>query len=109
MKRFNWACLTSIVVIVGMMGCQGTKGTSCSEYGPDGFDFYKKIGGDVIPRGIEVMSETDRAKIAIPPVPDYFNYGNACKAYEAGRKFAGHGLLGWTCGTDRPGCGCGND
>ncbi len=30
MKRLNWACLTSIVVIVGMMGCQGTKGT-CSQ------------------------------------------------------------------------------
>ena len=89
MKRFNWACLTSIVVIVGMMGCQGTKGTSCREYGPDGFDFCKEIEGDVIPGGIEVMSETDRAKVAIPPVPDYFNYGNACKAYEAGRKFAG--------------------
>ncbi len=82
MKRLYWVSLTNIVVIIGMMGCQGTKGTSCREYGPDEFDFYKRIEGDVIPGGIEGMSETDRAKIAIPPVPDYFNYGNACKAYD---------------------------
>ena len=89
MKRLQLICLTSIIAVVSMMGCQGTKGTSCREYGPDDFDFYKRIEGEVIPGGIEGMSETDRAKISIPPVPDYFNYGNACKAYDAGRKFAG--------------------
>ena len=89
MKRLQSIWLTSIIAVVSMMGCQGTKGTSCREYGPDDFDFYKRIEGEVIPGGIERMSETDRAKISIPPVPDYFNYGNACKAYDAGRKFAG--------------------
>lgn len=82
MKRLQLICLTSIIAVVSMMGCQGTKGTSCREYGPDDFDFYKRIEGEVIPGGIEGMSETDRAKIAIPSVPDYFNYGNACKAYD---------------------------
>lgn len=89
MKRLQLICLTSIFAVVSMMGCQGTKGTSCREYGPDEFDFYKRIEGDVIPGGIEGMSEKDKAKFAIPSVPDYFNYENACKAYDAGRKFAG--------------------
>ncbi len=82
MKRLQLICLTSIIAVVSMMGCQGTKGMSCREYGPDEFDFYKRIEGDVIPGGIEGMSETERTKIAIPPVPDHFNYGNACKAYD---------------------------
>lgn len=82
MKRFQLIWLTSIIAVVSMMGCQGTKGMSCREYGPDEFDFYKRIEGDVIPGGIEGMSETERTKIAIPPVPDYFNYGNACKAHD---------------------------
>ena len=37
MKRLNLICLTSIVGIASMMGCQGTKGTSCREDRADDF------------------------------------------------------------------------
>lgn len=53
MKRLQLICLTSIIAVVSMMGCQGTKGTSCREYGPDDFDFYKRIEGEVIPGGLK--------------------------------------------------------
>ena len=37
MKRFQSIWLTSIIAVVSMMGCQGTKGTSCCEGRSDDF------------------------------------------------------------------------
>ncbi len=37
MKRLQLICLTSIIAVVSMMGCQGTKGTSYCEDRSDDF------------------------------------------------------------------------
>ena len=72
-----------IVCCALMLGCQNDK-VQCRKY-PNKYQFVKEIENQVFAlkstNAIESITNYD----AMPPIPDYFDFGRAVEAYEEGR------------------------